>query len=149
MFNYKNWERKRKGKELTEEVGFTFQFFVLVSDLALLPMHGKYLRVRSSWKREEPILAVSRNVPSASPAPLSLEAWVKCLVLSGEQNTGVKEARACKLRGLESDSLPCPHLDQHHSRCFHPCYTISSPPRACSMCTVTPASHVWTWRLKM
>lgn len=117
-----------------EEVAFTFQFFVLVSDLALLPMQGKCLRVRRSWKREEPILAVSRNVPSASPAPLPLEAWVKCFVLSGEQNAGVKEARACKLRGLESP-FHAPILTSTilgvstHATLFHPPHK----PAACAL----------------
>lgn len=118
-----------------EKVAFTFKCFTLVSDLALVLKYGKYLRVQSSWRREEPILEVNCSLlPCASPAPL-VSGGLGQVPRPQRAAERLKETRGCELRGLESDSQPRSCSDEHHSRCFHTCYTISSSPQACSVCT--------------
>lgn len=63
---------------------------------------------------------------------LSIHLWRPGLSTSSSVGSrcDTKEARAYGLRGLESDSQPCPSSDDPHSRCFPARLTFSSSPQA-------------------
>lgn len=112
MFNYKNGVKKKEEKEVTEEATLTFKLFTSVSHLALLPKRGKYLRVKSCWKKrvDKAGREFRASWPAGTPSiffglfqvhlPGSGTSSIPC----GKQDVSVKETECSKLTGLESDS---------------------------------------------